>query len=189
MSKPTRDVEGLMVNGLIQQDEQIWNKELIDDLFNQEEAAAIRTIPISSYRREDRLIWHYSKDGQYRVKSGYKVAKSLQENIEAVPSTSIQISGIWKWLWALNVPPKVNFYVEILPWHHPNEGGVEKERCRFKSIMLSMWHGIRDNLTCLERLHVDGILLGYLPAKTEPTTEVEQRIIGGLDPGLYDQGR
>lgn len=46
--------------------------------FNVEnDAKAILRTPISPEGVIDRLIWHYTKDGVYSVKSGYNLAKSL----------------------------------------------------------------------------------------------------------------
>lgn len=49
----------------------------------------------------DSRIWHFSKNGIYMVKSGYRIAMEfLEQNPEPV-------AGDWRKLWALHVPPKV----------------------------------------------------------------------------------
>ncbi|WP_288831198.1 hypothetical protein, partial [uncultured Paraburkholderia sp.] len=56
-----------------------WNKELLNQLFSEEEKKAILNIPVSSLGLKDRLIWQATKDGQYTVASGYKWAKKKQK--------------------------------------------------------------------------------------------------------------
>ncbi|KAL5555894.1 hypothetical protein UlMin_038130 [Ulmus minor] len=51
-----------------------WNKALIEYLFNANDVKAILSLPIGSFEHDDVLFWHFTKDGDYTVKSGYKVA-------------------------------------------------------------------------------------------------------------------
>ncbi|KAL5542393.1 hypothetical protein UlMin_010103 [Ulmus minor] len=51
-----------------------WNKALIEYLFNAKDAKAILSLPIGSFEHDDVLFWNFTKDGDYTVKSGYKVA-------------------------------------------------------------------------------------------------------------------
>ncbi|KAK6147670.1 hypothetical protein DH2020_018582 [Rehmannia glutinosa] len=99
--------EDLTVKGLLEENGRFWDTHLLNELFNKKEVSAIQALPISLYRRDNRLVWHFSKNGQYQVKSGYKIAKTMKENIVAAPSSSVPNSHIWKWLWALHIPSKV----------------------------------------------------------------------------------
>jgi hypothetical protein len=54
-----------------------WNKELIRAMFARDDAEAILGIPESESGIEDVMRWHYSKDGEYSVKSGYRVAMTV----------------------------------------------------------------------------------------------------------------
>ncbi|TXG63723.1 hypothetical protein EZV62_010717 [Acer yangbiense] len=50
-----------------------WNGQLIQELFDENEAEAILSIPASSNLRSDSVCWHYTSDGEYSVRSGYKL--------------------------------------------------------------------------------------------------------------------
>lgn len=66
-----------------------WDKELLDQLLTVDEVNAILTIPVSMFRREDALVWHYSKNGVYSVRSGYHlVVHSQKSSQQHKPSSS-----------------------------------------------------------------------------------------------------
>ncbi|KAK3188279.1 hypothetical protein Dsin_027840 [Dipteronia sinensis] len=54
-----------------------WTVSLIKNMFVEVDANAILSIPYSLNRWDDFLCWHYTPDGNYSVKSGYKVGMSL----------------------------------------------------------------------------------------------------------------
>lgn len=45
------------------------------EFFDEEVCQRITNIPISECGDKDRLIWMFSKSGEYTVKTGYVVAK------------------------------------------------------------------------------------------------------------------
>ncbi|EEF46139.1 conserved hypothetical protein [Ricinus communis] len=49
-------------------------------ICNDEEIKAIMQIPVARYPRNDRLVWHHTKDGKCSIKSGYKAIKLRQAN-------------------------------------------------------------------------------------------------------------
>lgn len=62
------------VQELIDLDCKHWNFTLINKIFLPFEANEIKFIPLSFRFPEDKMIWHFSKDGLYEVKSGYQLA-------------------------------------------------------------------------------------------------------------------
>ncbi|KAK1558993.1 hypothetical protein Q3G72_009244 [Acer saccharum] len=54
-----------------------WNGQLIREHFDENEAKAILSIPASSNLRSDSVCWHYTSDGEYSVRSGYKLGTAL----------------------------------------------------------------------------------------------------------------
>ena len=68
-------VQQLMVNG-----EQRCDLNLLRQLFSVEDSGLIRSLPLPLTNVEDKLIWHFSKDGKYSVKTGYEVAIMLKRN-------------------------------------------------------------------------------------------------------------
>lgn len=66
------------VKELVNQDQVGWHVHLLHQLFNEADVRAILTTPISIMGLSDKLIWPHTKTGQYSVRSGYKMAKSLK---------------------------------------------------------------------------------------------------------------
>ncbi|KAK6125261.1 hypothetical protein DH2020_041005 [Rehmannia glutinosa] len=89
----------------------VWDENLLNLLFNPVDVRAIRSIPLCTNRRKDKLVWHHSKDGKYTVKSGYKVAKVLKDDETRSPASSGNNSNLWCWLWALSIPNKVKIFL------------------------------------------------------------------------------
>ena len=97
---------------------------MIDFLFVSRDAEAILSIPICLVQTEDRMIWHYSKNGIFNVRSTYHVGRTFQSMKVVSKSASSSESHMqelgWKRLWKLNVPPKAKhtlwkFCKNILP--------------------------------------------------------------------------
>ena len=64
-----------------------WDEKMIHEHFDKMDADLITKIPLPRRPREDELIWHYGKNGQFSVKSGYQTA--LQIKFPAMPSSSV----------------------------------------------------------------------------------------------------
>lgn len=56
-----------------------WNVDILTQLFNSTKIQAIKKTPISSLGISDRLVWSLSKNDQYSISSGYKVAKLCEK--------------------------------------------------------------------------------------------------------------
>jgi hypothetical protein len=67
--------EHALVSNLIDPDTKQWDRGLIYSTFNHAEAKQILSIPISQRSPEDKLIWHWEKDGDYSVRSTYHLSK------------------------------------------------------------------------------------------------------------------
>ncbi|KAK6116532.1 hypothetical protein DH2020_049737 [Rehmannia glutinosa] len=101
----------MRVRDLFREDQLGWDTELVSNIFNQDEAKDILGIPIRNTTSEDRICWHHTTFGQYSVKSGYKLAVNLEQNMRQHPSSSEDHTTLWKWLWKLNIPPKVHIFI------------------------------------------------------------------------------
>ncbi|CAL1377702.1 unnamed protein product [Linum trigynum] len=105
----------LIPQGLIPgfcQGEGRWNDAKLGQWFDPLTCRAIKAIPFPRQNVEDRLIWHYTRDGIFSVKSAYHIAVSLEKR-----------SGLWRalvswmdkssWIrvWGANIPPKLKVFV------------------------------------------------------------------------------
>ncbi|XP_065628492.1 uncharacterized protein LOC136067104 [Quercus suber] len=64
--------ENSNVEVLINPSTRCWRNNIIDHVFNVQEAEMIKSIPLSSTTQLDTLIWPYTPSGVYSVKSGYR---------------------------------------------------------------------------------------------------------------------
>ncbi|KAM1398237.1 hypothetical protein ACFX2I_015708 [Malus domestica] len=60
--------------------EGMWKREVIELCFSEDEAKTILSMPISRFGCPDRVVWHYTRNGVYSVKSGYIVAQEMNKN-------------------------------------------------------------------------------------------------------------
>nr|DAD28262.1 TPA_asm: hypothetical protein HUJ06_029730 [Nelumbo nucifera] len=92
---------------------------MLTSLFSASEVAGILTIPLSMEEEEDKLIWAYSKDGQYSVKSSYQIARKLNEETRRAANNQIVTQAppsLWKKVWQLKVPPKIKNFIWRVCW-------------------------------------------------------------------------
>ncbi|XP_016647182.1 PREDICTED: uncharacterized protein LOC107880379 [Prunus mume] len=72
---------------------------------------------LSRFGCPDCLMWHFTKDGIYTVKSGYRVAVELDSNgllgRRGDGGTSVDRGGrrLWKSIWELNVAGKIRRFI------------------------------------------------------------------------------
>ena len=55
------------------------------------------------------VLWHYDKNGDYSVKSGYQLA--LRMKFPEATSSSENISQYWSALWSLELPEKIKIFM------------------------------------------------------------------------------
>ena len=80
---------------------------MIKRLFLPFEAKVIQGIPLSFVRNKDSVFWPRNHDGNYSVKSGYKLL--LEEEVADLLSASnpSPMKDVWKGIWKLKVPPHI----------------------------------------------------------------------------------
>ena len=81
-----------------------WDKDFIEDMFVERDARAMCDIFLSSVWSQDCLLWHFSKNGHYSVKSGYRLlVNSLTSN------ANMHVPGQLEIIWSAKVPSKIKF--------------------------------------------------------------------------------
>jgi hypothetical protein len=102
--------EHALVSNLIDPDTKQWDRGLIYSTFNHAEAKQILSIPISQRSPEDKLIWHWEKDGDYSVRSTYHLLKD-QCNPNLAESSSSHLKQLWKEIWKAPVSNKIKTFL------------------------------------------------------------------------------
>ncbi|KAL0410894.1 UNVERIFIED_CONTAM: hypothetical protein Slati_3679100 [Sesamum latifolium] len=105
------------VSMLIDMDNVSWKSDLVYQLFEEEEAQLIVSIPLPHVHHPDSLIWHYGNRGMFSVNSAYHLA--VQYVRQQRPSTSnannevneVSDATQWKFIWNNYVPPRVQMFV------------------------------------------------------------------------------
>ena len=81
--------------------------------FYSEEGEAICNIPLSRRQVPNSIYWMHSKDGNFTVKSAYKVAKTLLKKEDwAEPSSGCGVKRVWVTICRLQcwgLCPKIQF--------------------------------------------------------------------------------
>jgi hypothetical protein len=95
-------VSELMIN----QHTAAWNIPLIDSIFMPSEGELIKQIPITQNTMKDKLMWPYTKDGCYDVKSGYNILKHWQDSGMCSSANTNTQQKIWKKVWSLPTIPR-----------------------------------------------------------------------------------
>lgn len=57
-----------------------WNEQFIEDTFWPIDRERILSIPVGSIQSDDRIVWHFSKDGRFSVKTAYQIQFAKQRS-------------------------------------------------------------------------------------------------------------
>jgi ribonuclease HI len=79
-----------------------WNQDIIHTLFDQNIVDSILKTPLIQQVSSDRLVWKAEKNGNYSVKSAYRLCVE-----ELIDTSHLKRPGYWSGIWRLQVPPKV----------------------------------------------------------------------------------
>ncbi|CAN1248831.1 Putative ribonuclease H protein At1g65750 [Linum perenne] len=82
-----------------------WDVELLEHVFEQADVEAIISTTTLVGRGADEIIWTADKQGEYSVKSGYKVYMN-----RCVNRLALNRSGDWSRIWQLKLPPKIRHF-------------------------------------------------------------------------------
>ncbi|XP_058787163.1 uncharacterized protein LOC131661587 [Vicia villosa] len=90
--------ENARVCDLIDRDLGGWKKEVIREKFSQEEAKMIVSIPLSRIPTDDKIIWHFEKNGEYSFKTAYHATCAQKECLLPGPSSHSN-QNLWQLIW------------------------------------------------------------------------------------------
>jgi len=66
----------MLVAELIDKDNGVWKKPVVRSIFLPSDAEIICSLPLCHSWPHDELIWHFSANGEFSVKSAYQVARA-----------------------------------------------------------------------------------------------------------------
>ena len=129
-----------MVSDLIDADRRCWDTAKVRSTFLPHEAELVLGIPISYRLPDDSVIWAWTSNGKFSVRSAYGVAQScLKEGPTRSDlgscSDNTKMKAIWKMVWRLDCPNKIKHFMwrackNILPTRNRLKGkGISCEDC------------------------------------------------------------
>lgn len=99
------------VENLINSTNMTWKSNLIQSIFNGDEARKILAIPLGNQTTPDRMIWRHNKQGHFTVRTAYHAAVKLcSETARAQASSSVQTEW-WRKLWDIKCIPRVRLFI------------------------------------------------------------------------------
>ncbi|KAK0581430.1 hypothetical protein LWI29_013728 [Acer saccharum] len=69
----------------------------------------ISSIPQSNSVTADSVVWHYEKNGEYTVRSGYKVAM-INGQVTSLSGLG-GCNTLWNSIWKLGIPGKIKVFI------------------------------------------------------------------------------
>ena len=141
-------LESSTVDVLIDPRRRQWNLEMIDGLFNAEEAKLIKTILLSREAKEDVLFWPHSSDGRYSCKTGYRFLKMEEELNNEPQVTTNDHTQVWKTVRSMRAPSKV----KTLLWRACREAMPTKSAL-FRRTISTDPHCVRCHASSENSLH------------------------------------
>lgn len=91
-----------------------WDEDLIMNIFNPVDARRILQIPINFQAFEDFIAWHLTRNGVFSiwtVHHGEWIHKYRGHATGELSLSSAMQPAIWRQLWKLQVPRKIQFFV------------------------------------------------------------------------------
>ncbi|XP_074310491.1 uncharacterized protein LOC141646518 [Silene latifolia] len=108
---PRRDADvGMMVANLWTADGKDWDSSKVRRFFLPFEHNRIFSMRIISTKPMDAWTWDFEKDGEYSVKSAYKLL--TKDGVDVVCSSDLtKEKALWNSIWKANVNPKVKVFM------------------------------------------------------------------------------
>ena len=97
-----------------------WDETAMRRYFFPCDASEIFKIKLLPSSTSDFVAWHYEKNGLFSVQSAYRLAVWNQDGVGQIGTSSSSEQGraVWKKVWSVKVPSKVNVFI----WKIVNNG-------------------------------------------------------------------
>ncbi|KAK4401145.1 hypothetical protein Sango_1220600 [Sesamum angolense] len=93
-------LQDLQISDLIDDMMKGWNSDLIEFLFQPEDAKVIRSIPLGYSSLADTQVWHFDRRGVFSIKSAYHVAyKLITDPKHNAAERSYKANVSWSLIW------------------------------------------------------------------------------------------
>ncbi|XP_024004501.1 uncharacterized protein LOC112081884 [Eutrema salsugineum] len=138
-SDPPRPARGLssstlLVSDLINSTSNIrsWNDEALDEHLEVEDKALAKSLFLSQETECDKVFWHYTNHGEYSIRSGYYLARKLDELSNSMITPPHGDPGLKSKIWKLPILPKFKHFL----WRIASKAISTASRLRTRGILL-----------------------------------------------------
>ncbi|KAK1361065.1 hypothetical protein POM88_045539 [Heracleum sosnowskyi] len=122
-----------------------WDEGFIRSNFSRDDALSILFLPCGESEIEDEILWHNSKNGDYNVKSGYKIALGINDTAEA--SDMRKTESWWSSLWKMKVPAKVKHIVwKVCHFWFPTNKYLCRKGVPVAPLCMRCWKGVEEDV-------------------------------------------
>lgn len=122
-----------MVDELILHPVMQWDTALIDRLFLQYDAKAIKNIPLNDRVLSGLVYWPGNRNGQYSVWSGYQFLVHEEYSLQLGCSTPDTLPPIWARIWSMHIPMKCQLFAWRASWEAlPTKLNLQKRKIPFE---------------------------------------------------------
>ena len=92
-------------------DIRVWDPGRLESCLIPRVADLVRRIQVCEDGAEDTLIWPLTSDGNYSVRSAYRMLVSAKFILQPSSSVSGSIGLVWKKIWKMRVPNKIRHFI------------------------------------------------------------------------------
>ncbi|XP_008242862.1 PREDICTED: uncharacterized protein LOC103341160 [Prunus mume] len=102
-----------MVSDIINLHNRTWSLDRVSSYLSWETQKQILAIPIGPSGQRDKLVWPWTSNGLYSVKSGYQCLQSAHRYLASGSSHSSHFisNRIWKAIWSVRTLPKIRMFL------------------------------------------------------------------------------
>ncbi|XP_023634268.1 uncharacterized protein LOC111829408 [Capsella rubella] len=87
-----------------------WNVELLNEYFPPCDVARIRLFP-PEVNLSDKMVWAYTNDGRYSVKSGYWLPNNEVDNSAVISEHLKRVNEVKEKVWKVKTIPKIHMFL------------------------------------------------------------------------------
>jgi len=99
----------LKVADFIDKEAGCWREDMVRQMFLPVDAEMILRIPLCTSWPADKLIWHFTSNGSFSVRSAYHLLGALMRG-DHPSSSNGTCQQLWKTIWDLDVPPRIRIF-------------------------------------------------------------------------------
>lgn len=108
ITPPNANIQQITVGELMTV-EGTWDWNMIHNIFWEVDSEEVKRLPIDMTVGGDKLIWNYSKNGEYTVKTEYHLAHA---NVETTSHGDLcGFSNSLRHMWKLKIPSKIKIHI------------------------------------------------------------------------------